>query len=159
MIYDGGCLCGAVRYRIDGEPLSAGYCHCRMCQRAAGAPVVAWVAFRRGSFRIVKGEPAAVRASPRATRRFCSRCGSALTFEYSSSTDTVDVTIATLDDPNAAEPVYQIWTSSRVPWLHLESLGPHFKGDPPGSPGAKEPSFPPAGRAGSARPGPTARRR
>jgi len=134
MPYEGGCLCGAVRYRIDGEPLSAGYCHCRMCQRAAGAPVVAWVAFRRGHFRFVKGDPDAYRASPRATRRFCSQCGTALTFEYSAGTDSVDVTIASLDDPNLAEPVYQIWTASRLPWLHLEGRGPQFPGDAPGEP-------------------------
>jgi hypothetical protein len=132
MSYDGGCLCGAVRYRIDGEPLSAGYCHCRMCQRAAGAPVVAWVAFRRGDFHVVKGTLDTFQASPRAVRHFCAQCGSALTFEYAGNTDTVDVTIASLDDPTATEPVYQIWTSSRLPWLHIEGDGPQFPGDPPG---------------------------
>lgn len=134
MMYEGGCLCGSVRYRITGEPQSAGYCHCRMCQRAAGAPVVAWVAFRRDDFRFVKGEPEAFRASSRAVRHFCGDCGTALTFEYSADTDTVDVTIASLDDPNATEPVYQIWTSSRLPWLHLDGDGPSFSGDPPGTP-------------------------
>lgn len=134
MVYEGGCLCGAIRYRIDGEPLSAGYCHCRMCQRAAGAPVVAWVAFRRDGFRWVKGEPARLQASARAVRRFCHDCGTALTFEYSADTESVDVTIASLDDPTAAEPVYQIWTSARLPWLHLEQQGPVFPGDPPGTP-------------------------
>lgn len=135
MIYEGGCLCGAVRYRIDGEPLSAGYCHCRMCQRAAGAPVVAWVAFRRRDFRFVKGTPDTFHASARALRCFCSHCGTALTFEYAGNTETVDVTIASLDDPTATEPVYQIWTSSRLPWLHLEGEGPQFPGDPPESQG------------------------
>lgn len=134
MVYEGGCLCGSVRYRITGEPLSAGYCHCRMCQQAAGAPVVAWVAFRRGDFGFVKGEPASLKASSRAVRRFCSHCGAALTFEYSGDTDTVDVTIASLDDPNATEPVYQVWTSSKLPWLHLEGDDRAFAGDPPGTP-------------------------
>ncbi|CAA7616057.1 GFA family protein [Magnetospirillum sp. UT-4] len=134
MTYEGGCLCGAVRYRIEGEPLSAGYCHCRMCQRAAGAPVVAWVAFPRADFRFVRGQPDRFRASARAVRRFCSQCGTALTFEYSGDTGTVDVTIASLDDPGAAEPMYQIWTSSRIPWLHLEGSGPAYEGDAPGTP-------------------------
>lgn len=120
MIYEGGCRCGAVRYRIDGEPLSAGYCHCRMCQRAAGAPVVAWAAFRRGDLHFVKGTPVAIAASARAVRRICAECGTALIFEYSGRTETVDVTIASLDDPNATEPVYRIWSSPRLPWLHGE---------------------------------------
>jgi hypothetical protein len=120
MIYEGGCRCGAVRYRIDGEPLSAGYCHCRMCQLAAGAPVVAWVAFRREDIRFVKGMPQPVPASSRAIRRVCPECGDALTFEYAGHGDTIDVTIASLDDPNATEPVYRIWSSPRLRWLHSE---------------------------------------
>lgn len=135
MTFEGGCLCGSVRYRVDGEPLSAGYCHCRMCQRAAGAPVVAWVAFRREDFRFVKGHAHEYQASPRALRRFCGQCGTALTFEYAGNTETVDVTIASLDDPSATEPVYQIWTSSRIPWLHLDGDGPRFPFDPPEGPG------------------------
>jgi len=126
MVYEGGCLCGEIRYRIDAEPLSAGYCHCRMCQRAAGAPVVAWVAFPRDHLSFVKGDPLAYQASPRAVRRFCRHCGTALTFEYSSDTRTVDVTIASLDEPNATEPVYQIWTASREPWVHLDGEAPEF---------------------------------
>lgn len=129
MTYEGGCLCGAVRYRAEGEPLSAGYCHCRMCQRAAGAPVVAWVAFRRADFRFVRGEADRFHASDRASRGFCHLCGTALTFEYAGSADTIDVTIASLDDPTTSEPVYQIWTSSRLPWLHLEGDGPQYPGD------------------------------
>lgn len=120
MIYEGGCRCGAVRYRIDGEPLSAGYCHCGMCQRAAGASVVAWVAFRRGDFRFIKGRPRSISARTGAERRICPECGAALTFEYAAQTETIDVTIASLDDPIAIEPVYRIWSSPRLPWLHGE---------------------------------------
>ncbi|WP_119460186.1 GFA family protein [Rhodospirillaceae bacterium SYSU D60014] len=39
---DGGCLCGAIRYRVSTPPLQAGYCHCRLCQRSTGAPVLSW---------------------------------------------------------------------------------------------------------------------
>ena len=54
---EGGCLCGAVRYRVEGPPLHAGYCHCRMCQRAAGAPVVAWGAWPADRFAWLQGKP------------------------------------------------------------------------------------------------------
>lgn len=118
MVYDGGCPCGATRYRICGEPLSAGYCHCPMCQRAAGTPVVAWVAFRRADFRYVKGEPGALPAGARATRWLCPHCGGALTFEYSAYSESVDVNFSTLDDPNSTETVYQFWSSDRLRWRH-----------------------------------------
>jgi hypothetical protein len=120
MVYEGGCRCGAVRYRITGEPLSAGYCHCRMCQSAARAPVVAWVAFRRDDVHFVHGTPETVRSQARAVRRTCRYCGAALTFEYSPQTETVDVMISTLDDPNASEPVFRIWSAPRLPWRHAE---------------------------------------
>ena len=55
---EGGCFCGALRYRVEGEPDDAGYCHCRMCQRAAGAPVLAWGSWPSARFRWLRGDPA-----------------------------------------------------------------------------------------------------
>jgi hypothetical protein len=135
MVHEGGCLCGAIRYRVEGESLSAGYCYCRMCQRAAGAPVVAWAAFRRQDFRFTKGEPHAVKASERAIRTFCAECGTALTFEYSGGTSTIDVTLASMDDPTPGQPLYEIWVSAKPKWLQLKTDGPHFWEDPPDTPG------------------------
>ena len=77
---EGGCLCGAVRYRIGAEPDHAGYCHCRMCQRAAGAPVVAWLTVARAAFAWTRGEPAVYRSSAKAERLFCGACGTQLAF-------------------------------------------------------------------------------
>ena len=57
-----GCLCGAVRYRVSAEPPSADYCHCRMCRRAAGAPVVARLTVADTAFAWTKGEPAVYRS-------------------------------------------------------------------------------------------------
>lgn len=126
-------MCGAVRYRINSLAESAGYCHCRMCQRAAGAPMVAWAAFPRDAFVFTAGTPAAYRSSPAALRRFCARCGTPLTFEYVSGVRNIDVTIASLDDPAAIEPSgYHIWTSSRFPWLLLIDDVPKYPGEAPG---------------------------
>ena len=71
----GGCLCGKVRYRVTDAPLEALYCHCRMCQRAHGAPVVAWLTVAITGFTVTSGEPIAYRSSARALRHFCGSCG------------------------------------------------------------------------------------
>jgi hypothetical protein len=55
-IHDGGCLCGKLRFRVTAPMLESGYCHCRMCQKNSGAPVVAWVTFPAASFSWI-GEP------------------------------------------------------------------------------------------------------
>ena len=69
-IFTGGCLCGAVRYRITAAPVEALYCHCRMCQRAHGAPVIAWLTVPLDSFAVTAGNPAAYPSSQlRSARR------------------------------------------------------------------------------------------
>ena len=66
----GGCLCGKIRYRITAAPVEALYCHCRMCQRAHGAPVIAWLTVPLDAFLITLGEAAAYRSSAKALRHF-----------------------------------------------------------------------------------------
>ena len=53
---EGGCLCGAIRYQIAGEPVSRSLCHCRSCRHAAGSGPVAWVTFREDDVTL-RGEP------------------------------------------------------------------------------------------------------
>src|ERR1700751_2657680 len=93
----GGCLCGAVRYRAGA--IRAGYCHCRMCQKASGAPVVAWLAVPLDAFAWTAGNPAAYRSSAQASRHFCAACGSQLAFSWADGTAEIDVNLATLDAP------------------------------------------------------------
>jgi hypothetical protein len=128
---DGGCLCGAVRYRAEGAPLVAGYCHCRMCQRAAGAPVVAWGIWPAGSFAWLSGAPARYASSARGERVFCPVCGTLLAFLEA---ETVDVTLASLDEPAAVAPREHIWTASRLPWFELADALPRYEGWPPQDP-------------------------
>jgi len=79
-ILTGGCLCGKVRYRITGTPLEALYCHCRMCQRTHGAPVIAWLTVPLGGLAMTSGDPVAYRSSAKALRHFCGSCGTPLTW-------------------------------------------------------------------------------
>jgi hypothetical protein len=130
---DGGCLCGAVRYRISAEPRHADYCHCRMCQRASGAPVVAWLTVARAGVAWTKREPAVYRSSPHAERLFCPACGTQLAFREIAAPDELDVTLASLDVPEAVRPGHHIWTSSRIGWFEIADELPRYPERGPGS--------------------------
>jgi hypothetical protein len=120
----GGCQCGAVRYRVTGALGSAGICHCRMCQRAAGnafAPLVT----ARGV--VWQGEPARWASSNIAERGFCARCGTPLFLRDLDRDDEVELMIGTLDDPGLTPPDHHYGVESRVPWLKLADGLPEYR--------------------------------
>lgn len=116
----GGCLCGAVRYEAGGTPFHVTLCHCETCRRASGAPVVAWFSVRKNDFRLVRGAPSKFHSSTLGVRSFCSRCGSALTFENSDLPEEIDVTICTLDEPGKLPPADHTWVSRQLPWMSMD---------------------------------------
>jgi hypothetical protein len=124
----GGCLCGAIRYQISAAPRSADYCHCRMCRRAAGAPVVARLTVANEFFTWTSGQPAVYRSSQEAERLFCPKCGTQLALR--DEPDHLDVTIASLDIPGAVRPSYHIWTESRIGWFDTADDLPRYPGSP-----------------------------
>lgn len=126
---EGGCLCGAIRYRTSGQPGNVTHCHCSICRRASGAPFVTWVAFPVEAFAFVKGKPATYRATPKAERTFCRACGTQLTFRHVESARQIDVTAGSLDEPDAVRPDAHIWIASRVPWLALDDDLPRYRGE------------------------------
>ena len=125
----GGCLCGEIRYRITAAPVEALYCHCRMCRRAHGAPVVAWVTVPRDGFTVTTGEPAAYRSSAKAWRQFCSHCGTQLTWREADDPRFVDVSIASLDNPELIAPTLHLWTDSRLGWFDTADQLPRYPTD------------------------------
>ena len=126
-VREGGCLCGAVRYRLAGEPVVTFYCHCRMCQRAAGAPVVAWATVRAAAFAWTGAEPRRHRSSAKAERFFCVECGTPLAAQTLAEPDLLDLAVATLDDPADAPPERHDWESSRLPWFDTTDDWPRHK--------------------------------
>ena len=119
-IHEGGCLCGAVRYRLRGPFSSVVQCHCRLCQRAAGAPLVTWLTLPKADFTVTVGELAHYDSSAHAQRGFCRGCGTQITFWTERYPAEVDVTVASLDEPGAVPPERQIWTRSRLSWMPLD---------------------------------------
>jgi GNAT superfamily N-acetyltransferase len=116
----GGCLCGAVRYEIRGQRRDVSHCHCRSCRRAAGAPLVTWATFPRGSLAFVRGTPAAFASSPPVVRTFCGRCGTPLTYATQDEPDWIDVTVGSMDAPEPMAPQDHVWSDHRLPWLELD---------------------------------------
>src|SRR5262245_49623924 len=98
---EGGCACGAIRYRVRGTPYHRTLCHCVDCRRASGAPVVAWASFAVAALTWTRGAPKLRRSSDHAERGFCSDCGTQLTFQDDQSRWELDLTLASLDRPQA----------------------------------------------------------
>lgn len=122
----GGCHCGHVRYQAAGSPRNETVCHCSLCRRTSGAPFVAWFSVRRSDFQFVRGAATLYMSSARATRTFCPRCGTQLTFQHLDFPEEIDVTTCSLDEPERVPPKDHIHISSKLGWIELADRLPRF---------------------------------
>lgn len=111
----GGCLCGAVRYRVEGVPARVGLCHCSLCRRNSGAVFATLAVYNQDQLAVEQGEQGSF-DTPNYRRHFCRACGSA-TYSTCLSDDTLDLHIGTLDDPAALLPTYELWTEDAAGWV------------------------------------------
>jgi hypothetical protein len=123
-IKTGGCLCGQIRYALSGPRGVAVLCHCRMCQRASGAPLAAIQMMPAEAVKVTAGATRSFNSSVRAHREFCPRCGSQLFFKLHTRTDLCGVFVGSLDDPNDFAPDMQVCVSSSVTWLDVSAAAP-----------------------------------
>jgi hypothetical protein len=118
----GRCLCGAVRYEVDGPLRDVIVCHCVECLRWHGAPCPATAA-ERDDFRLVEGRALRWIDSPQsdahARRGFCSECGSSLFWDAPDRT-TVSIAAGTLDPPTGLHTVGQIYTTQAPDWYEVD---------------------------------------
>ena len=130
---EGSCLCGAVRYRIEGDLGPIVCCHCSMCRKAQGTAFAANARVPGARFRIVAGEGAlrAYRSSAAKERVFCGTCGSPL-FSRRDGSDEVRVRIGTLDTPLRARPTAHIHVASKADWWEIDDDLPRYPGFEPG---------------------------
>ena len=123
---EGGCFCGAVRYRVTADPVVVCHCHCLHCRRTSGAPFLTWAEFRSSQFMFTRGKPRYVRTRPEVTRSFCPRCGTPLTYQRDDAPQSVDVTACSLDDPAAVRPRDHLYCERMLPWIHLDDSLPKY---------------------------------
>jgi hypothetical protein len=113
----GGCYCGRLRYEVDPPLFHQTNCHCSICRRTSGAPYVAWFTAVRSAFRWTAEEPARFASTARARRSFCPVCGTQISFEHRDWPAEIDVTICSLDEPDAVVPENHIHTAGRPAWV------------------------------------------
>ncbi len=111
--HSGGCQCGAVRFRVDGELGDASVCHCRMCQKAFGGFYAPLVSTRGANVVWTRGVPAYFQSSNFVTRGFCSKCGTPLSYE---APDGIALAIGAFDHPEAIVPVVQFGVEGKLPY-------------------------------------------
>ena len=133
----GGCLCGAVRFRSTAAPLATRYCWCRDCQHFAGGAATVNVIFPSEAV-TVEGETTAyenLAASGSQMRRsFCPKCGSPLFSQAKSRPHMIIIRAGALDDPDLAPPTGSIWVSSAPRWACIDPDLPQIPGQPPPPP-------------------------
>jgi hypothetical protein len=126
MPVEGGCHCGAIRYALSQAPSASMICHCRTCRAVSGAPVLAWISAASEHLAFTKGEPKRYASSADVERRFCSQCGTQLTYKGPGYGAAIDITTASLDDPNAFPPTHHSWLSHDLTWLKFGDALPTF---------------------------------
>jgi hypothetical protein len=125
---EGGCACGAVRYRLTSDPLFVHCCHCLNCQRQTGSAFVVNILIETDRVELLAGEPQPVPVPrSRGTQKIwrCPTCQIALYSQYTRATVRF-VRAGTFDDPSAVEPDVHIFTRSKLPWLELPDSVPAF---------------------------------
>jgi len=126
---EGGCTCGAVRYRLASEPLFVHCCHCLNCQRQTGSAFVINVLIETDRLEMLEGEPHAVSVPRSGDKKQkiwrCPKCQTALFSQYTTPHIRF-VRAGTLDDPSSVAPDVHIFTRSKVPWVTLPDSVPAF---------------------------------
>ena len=112
----GGCQCGAIRFALSAAPTRVSICHCRMCQKASGAPFASLADIPHEHFSWTRGAPSAFRSSSIAERDYCAACGTPLSYRKIGG-DNLEIMTGAFDRPDRMVPTLQFGTESRLGWI------------------------------------------
>jgi hypothetical protein len=112
----GGCQCGAIRFAMTSAPSKVSICHCRMCQKASGAPFASLAEIDKEQFAWTRGQPASFQSSSIAERDFCAACGTPLSYRRIDG-PRIEIMTGSFDRPDRVVPTRQYGTESRLGWV------------------------------------------
>lgn len=129
----GRCLCGKVRYEINGALGPVVQCHCSMCRRASGSAFATNASVEADAFRIVAGRKSikTFESSKGGTRAFCRRCGSPVFGLIGEAPQIVRVRLGLLEDADGARPVAHVWAKSKAEWDEIGASLKQYDDAPP----------------------------
>lgn len=131
--HTGGCLCGALRYEADGDPLFAGYCYCADCRKASGSGFIPFMGFPSSAVRF-SGHRRQFRskaaAGADAVRNFCPICGGLVFGGEVGKSSSFTIYAGSLDDPSCFRPKVAIFTRNRPAWALIPPEVTVFEGMP-----------------------------
>jgi len=127
-MFEGGCECGRIRYRVDGGILEMSHCHCSQCRRMHGAAFGTYAGVATGDFRWLSGEKEIKRyqSSPGVVRTFCENCGAKLQALFGDEPHMIYLTMGTVDgNPESPKP-FHIFVGSKAPWHTITDDSPQY---------------------------------
>lgn len=132
MKLQGGCLCGAMRYEVDGPLTDVGHCHCSMCRRFHGAAFGTYAKIDSARFRWLSGSEllTVYETSPGIGWAFCRVCGSSLGVPRDGKL--IEITLGTLSSDPGVRPTEHIFVGSKAPWFEITDALPQHDAWPPG---------------------------
>ena len=130
-MHRGSCLCGRVRFEIDGKLAGIQLCHCSQCRRASGGAFAANLPVRAENFRIVAGEAKSYESSPGKERLFCGDCGSPIISRAAGDPGMVRVRAGLLTEPVETKAVFHFHVASKASWLPISDDLPQYPGKRP----------------------------
>lgn len=132
-VITGGCLCGRVRFETSAEPVFAGNCHCRDCQKSTGGPYTPAFFVAKHAVKIegeVKYFESKADSGRSVFRGFCPECGSQLFSKLEMLPELIGLRAGTFDNPNDYQPNIDIYTSSAAHWDVMNPSLPKFEKSP-----------------------------
>lgn len=128
-MHTGSCLCGGIRYAIDGELEAIQICHCGQCRKAQGAAFVTNIPVAAERFRLLAGSELLreFESSPGKLRCFCSRCGSPVLSRLLADPGTLRIRAGLLDGPVAARAIAHFYVGSKADWWSIGDELPQFE--------------------------------
>ncbi len=116
---EGGCHCGAIRFKATAEPYWVGACYCSDCRKISGAAYMVFAGYSEGEVEVTKGTPKKYASSEKVTRSFCEQCGSPFSYVYNESPEKPFISLGLFDDASSFQLQEHIFVGSKLPWISI----------------------------------------
>jgi hypothetical protein len=127
----GGCLCGMIRYKIDGEPFRIANCHCDDCRKATGSAYATNLFFNETQVVVLHGKPKKFShiadSGNSMTKEFCDNCGSQIFGSGAFRPGVVNIKVGSIDDANFVSPEVNLYTSHALSCTHIDGDVDNFE--------------------------------